>query len=72
MREVINTLTATSGGASLTGAATGQLLIAGATFIFFVAFGLWGAYWRYQDSKAIRQAIDAGDLETAIKIRGKS
>lgn len=71
MREVINAITSGAGGATLTGVATGQLAIAVATFLFFVGFGAWGAYWKYQDSKAIRQAIDAGDLHTALKIRGK-
>ena len=71
MKEVLNTVTAGTGGASFAGAATGQLAIAGATFILFVCFGLWGAYWKYQDSKAIRQALDSGDLPTALKLRGK-
>lgn len=71
MKEVLSVITAGTGGASFTGAATGQLAIAGATFILFVIFGLWGAYWKYQDSKAIRQAIDSGDLKTALKLRGK-
>ncbi|UGO53131.1 putative holin [Klebsiella phage vB_KaeD_HazelMika] len=71
MREVINAITSGAGGATFTGVATGQLAIAFATFVFFVLFGFWGAYWKYKDSKAIRQAIDAGDLQTAIKIRGK-
>lgn len=71
MREVINTLTAGNAGAAATSAATGQLWIAGATFVLFVLFGCWGAYWKYQDSKAIRLAIDAGDIKTAIKIRSK-
>lgn len=71
MREVINAVTSATGGASLTGAATGQLMIAGATFILFVAFGVWGAYWKYQDSKAIREALKSGNLEEAIKLNGK-
>lgn len=71
MREVINAVTSGMGGASFTGAATGQLLIAGATFVLFVCFGAWGAYWKYQDSKAIRRALDSGDLESAVKISGR-
>lgn len=71
MREVINTVTASSGGGTFAAAATGQFAIAVATFILFVAFGAWGAYWKYRDSKAIREALDDGDLPKALKIRGK-
>lgn len=71
MREFINAVTSATGGASITGAATGQLVIAGATFVLFVAFGMWGAYWKYQDSKAIRAALSSGDLEKAIHLNGK-
>lgn len=71
MREVINSVTSATGGATFAGAVTGQLVIAGATFVFFVAFGVWGAYWKYQDSKAIRNALKSGDLEKAIQLNGK-
>lgn len=71
MKDFINAAMSGSGGATLTSAATGQLMIAGLTFVCFFAFGIWGAYWKYKDSKAIREAIDAGDLKTAIHIRNK-
>lgn len=71
MKDFINAAMSGTGGATLTSAATGQLMIAGLTFVFFMAFGVWGAYWKYRDSKAIREAIDAGDLKTAISIRNK-
>lgn len=71
MREFLNMATGTTGGASLAGAATGQIILAVLTFIFFVAFGLWGAYLRWRDSKAIREALDAGDLRTALALRNK-
>lgn len=71
MRDFINLATGTTGGASLAGAATGQLILALLTFILFAAFGFWGAYLRWRDSKAIRAALDAGDLVTALKLRDK-
>lgn len=55
----------------MVGAATGQLYIAGATFICFLLFGAWGAYWKYRDSKAIQEALNDGDLNKALKIRGR-
>lgn len=71
MRDVINAITNASGGVTVGGAATGQLIIAGIGLVFMVAFGFWGAYLRWKDSKAIREAIDSGDLRSALKIRGK-
>lgn len=68
MKEFINAATATTGGASFTSAATGQLYLAAATFAFFLAFGLWGGYWKYKDSKAIRRALETGDLRSALDI----
>ena len=71
MREVINAATASTGGAAVTGAATGQMTIAIISLIALIIFGAWGAYWEYKDSKDIRRAIESGDLKTAIKIRSK-
>lgn len=71
MREFLTAATSGTGGASFAGAATGQLYIAGATFVCFVLFGIWGAYWKYKDSKAIKKALEEGDLKRAIEIRSK-
>lgn len=71
MKDFLQAATSGTGGAAITSAATGQLVIAGLTFVFFVGFGVWGAYWKYRDSKAIREAIDAGDLKTAVTLRNK-
>ena len=54
MREVINAATASTGGAAVTGAATGQMTIAIISLIALIIFGAWGAYWKYKDSQAIR------------------
>nr|DAG79244.1 MAG TPA: hypothetical protein [Bacteriophage sp.]DAM11488.1 MAG TPA: hypothetical protein [Caudoviricetes sp.] len=35
------------------------------------AFGIWGAYLRWKDSKALREALDRDDIKEAIRIRGK-
>lgn len=71
MREVINAATASTGGAAVTGAATGQMTIAIISLIALIVFGLWGAYWKFKDSQAIRKALESGDLKTAINIRSK-
>lgn len=71
MREFLNAATTSTGGASLTGAATGQMTIAVAGLILMAAFGFWGAYLRWKDSKALREALDRGDIKEAIRIRGK-
>lgn len=71
MKDFVNAAMSGSGGAAITSAATGQLVIAALTFVSFIAFGVWGAYWKYKDSRAIREAIEAGDLKTAIEIRNK-
>lgn len=71
MKEFLTAATSSTGGASLVGVATGQLYIAGATFICFLLFGAWGAYWKYRDSKAIQEALNDGDLNKALKIRGR-
>ena len=71
MKEFINAATAGTGGSSITGAATGQMTIAIASFVLMAAFGLWGAYLRWKDSKALREALDREDIKEAIRIRGK-
>lgn len=71
MKEFINAATAGTGGSSITGAATGQMTIAVAGFVLMAAFGLWGAYLRWKDSKALREALDREDIKEAIRIRGK-
>ncbi|QCW18500.1 holin [Changchunvirus paulsarasin] len=71
MKEFINAATMGTGGSSLTSAATGQITIAVASLVLMAAFGLWGAYLRWKDSKAFQEALDRGDIQEAIKIRGK-
>lgn len=71
MREFLNAATTGTGGASLTGAATGQITIAVASMVLMAAFGFWGAYLRWKDSKALREALDREDIKEAIRIRGK-
>lgn len=71
MRDFFNAATAGSGGASMTGAATGQITIAVVSALFMIAFGAWGAYLRWKDSKAFHEALYSGDLETAMRLRGK-
>lgn len=72
MRGFLDMTTGTSGGASLAGLATGQFFLAVLTFIFFVAFGVWGAYIRWRDSKAFHEALKRGDFEKALNIRDKA
>lgn len=71
MREFLNAATTGTGGASLTGAATGQITIAVSSLVLMAAFGFWGAYLRWKDSKALREALDREDIKEAIRIRGK-
>lgn len=71
MKDFVNAVTAGTGGSSFTGAATGQITIAIASLVLMAAFGMWGAYLRWKDSKALREALDSGDFEKAIKLRGK-
>ena len=71
MREFLNAATTSTGGASLAGAATGQITIAVAGLVLMAAFGFWGAYLRWKDSKALREAVDRDDIKEAIRIRGK-
>lgn len=78
MKDFFNYATTGSGGASITGAATGQITVAIVSMCFMVAFGLWGAYLRWrdskvlrEDSKALREALERGDLKQAIDIRSK-
>lgn len=71
MREFLNAATTSTGGASLAGAATGQITIAVAGLVLMAAFGFWGAYLRWKDSKALREALDRDDIKEVIRIRGK-
>lgn len=71
MREVINTITASSAGASVTGAMSGQLIIGITGLIFMILFGTWGAWLQWKNSKAIQNAISSGDLQTALKLKVK-
>lgn len=69
MKEFINAATAGTGGSALTSAATSQITIAVISMAFMIAFGAWGAYLRWRDSKALREALDSGDFQKAIEIR---
>lgn len=71
MKDFLNVATSGTGGASITGAVTGQTTIAIASFVLMAAFGMWGAYLRWRDSKALREALECGDIKKAIEIRGK-
>ncbi|QHJ81037.1 MAG: hypothetical protein [Bacteriophage sp.] len=78
MKDVINSLTMGSGGGAITGAATGQIMIAGISLFFMIAFGFWGGYLSYrnsktiqEDSKAIRAALERGDIVEAVSRRSK-
>lgn len=71
MRDFINAATTGSGTATIAGAASGQLIIGIIGLVFMIGFGVFGAYLRLKDSRALRAAIDEGDLNTAIKIRSK-
>jgi hypothetical protein len=71
MRDFINAATASSAGVTASGVGMGQLVVAIVGLILMAAFGAWGAYWKYRDSKAIREAIEAGDLKGAILRRNK-
>ena len=71
MKEFVNAATSATGGSSVAGAATGQITIAIASLVLMAAFGFWGAYLRWKDSKALREALDNGDIERAIRLRSK-
>lgn len=71
MKEFVNAATMGTGGSSLTGAATGQITVAVISLVLMAAFGLWGAYLRWKDSKAFQGALERGDIQKAIEIRGK-
>ena len=71
MKDFLNAATAGTGGSALTSAAASQITIAVISMAFMIAFGAWGAYLRWRDSKALREALETGDLKRAIEIRGK-
>ncbi len=71
MREFINSVTTTGGGVTLGGAAAGQLIIAGIGLLFMIGFGFWGAWLRWRDSKALKEALERDDLKEAMRIRSK-
>jgi len=71
MRDFINSIAGTGGGVTLGGAAAGQLIIAGIGLIIMTAFGAWGAYLRWKDSKALHDALSKGDISEAVRIRSK-
>lgn len=71
MREFINAAANGSGGVTLAGSATGQLIIAILGLFFMIIFGSFGAWLRWRDSKALRDALEAGDIKTAMKIGSK-
>ena len=71
MKDFINAATMGTGGSSLTSAATGQMTVAVISVVLMAAFGLCGAYLRWKDSKALREALDRDDIKEAIRIRGK-
>lgn len=72
MKDFINAATMGTGGSSLTSAATGQMTVAVISLLLMAAFGIWGAYLRWKDSKALREALDRDDVKEAIRIRGNN
>lgn len=71
MRDFINAATTGSGGVTFGGAISGQIMISAIGLVFMIAFGAWGAWLKWRDSKAIREALDSGDLRRAIEVRNK-
>lgn len=71
MKEFLTAATAGSGGSTLTGAATGQITIAVISLCLMAAFGLWGAYLRWKDSRALHEALEKNDIKKAYEIRSK-
>lgn len=71
MRDFLLMAQNSFGGATVVGSFTGEFLLAVATFILFAIFGCWGAWLKWRDSKAIREALDSGDLKTALNLRTK-
>jgi hypothetical protein len=71
MRDFVNATTMTSGGVTLTGAASGQLVIGILGLVFMILFGVFGAWLRLKDSRALRRALEVGDIKTAMQIRSK-
>lgn len=71
MRDFINAATSGSGGSALAGSATGQITIALVSALFMIGFGAWGAYLRWKDSKAFQEALDRGDFQEVMKIKGR-
>ncbi|HAC8812690.1 TPA_asm: holin [Salmonella enterica] len=71
MRDFLLMAQNSFGGATVVGTFTGEFLLAIATFILFAIFGCWGAWLKWRDSKAIREALDSGDLKTALNLRQK-
>lgn len=71
MREVINQLTAASAGTTVTASASGQMIIAIVGLFFMIMFGFWGAWLQWKNSKAIKAALDSGDLQSALKLKAK-
>lgn len=71
MREFIDAATAGGAVSALTSAYTGQIVIAEISLFFMVVFGIWGAWIKWRDSKAFREALKSGDLQKAIEIKRK-
>ena len=71
MRDFINAATNGGGVATVAGAASGQLVIGIVGLVFMIGFGFFGAWLRWKDSKALRAAIDGGDIKEAVRIRSK-
>lgn len=71
MKEFMNQVTFSTGGGMMVGAFSGEFIIALIGLICMIAFGSFGAWLKYRDSKALREALEAGDIKTALKLRGK-
>lgn len=71
MRDFINQVTFSSAGGTMVGAFSGEMVIAIIGLVFMIGFGMWGSWLKYRDSKAIREALESGDLKTALRVRNK-
>lgn len=71
IKDFINAATTGGGGATVYGAASGQLIVGIIGLVFMIGFGAFGAWLRWRDSKALHDALAENDFTTALKIRSK-
>lgn len=71
MKEFYDAATLGGSGVAMGGGMSDNTIIGITGLIIAVVFGVIATWLRWRDSRALRRALESGDIKEAIKIRSK-